>query len=76
MIADDRPMLPLPENGVWLYRTYHDLGIAPGQAYPTWQVALIEWWRFVGRRRAIAALRQRRLAAVRRRRARISAQKS
>jgi hypothetical protein len=58
MITDDRPMLPVHENGIALYRTYRSLGVAPGNAFPAWQIALLDWWQFVGRREGIVLLRR------------------
>ena len=56
MIDDDRPMLPMHENGVALYRTYRCLGTPPGSDVSPWQVALLDWWQFIGRRQAMRLL--------------------
>ena len=58
MIADDRPMLPMDENRIALERTYRNLGLASGSAFPAWQIALLDWWRFIGRREGIDLLRR------------------
>jgi hypothetical protein len=58
MITDDRPMQSMHENGMALYRTYGNLEVAPGSAFAPWQVALLDWWQFVGRREGIVLLRR------------------
>ena len=57
MIADDRPMLPMHENGIALYRTYRSMPARPGSEFPPWQIALLDWWQFIGRRQAMRLLR-------------------
>jgi len=57
MIADDRPMLPMRENGIALYRAYQSLGAGPQARLAPWQVALLDWWQFIGHREALRLLR-------------------
>jgi two-component system chemotaxis response regulator CheY len=59
-IQDDRPMLPVHEDGVELYRRYGHLGPRVEGDLPPWQTAFMEWWRFMDRRQALAAVCRRR----------------
>jgi hypothetical protein len=51
-------MLSMHENSVALYRLYRVLGDFPGSDSSPWQIALLDWWQFIGRREEIVMLRR------------------
>lgn len=58
MVKDDRPMLPIDENGIALYRSYGSIGTAPHNDLPSWQIALLDWWNFIDSRQAMILIRR------------------